>query len=60
MREDVLFKGSKSGLELVINQSADFTAILDQLKDKLEAAAHFFTGNTGIRVISGTSKLTGT
>ncbi|SDE73225.1 septum site-determining protein MinC [Sporomusa acidovorans] len=59
MREDVLFKGSKGGLELVINQSADFTAILEQLKDKLESAAHFFTGNSGVRVISGTNKLTG-
>lgn len=59
MREDVLFKGSKGGIELVINQSADFTVILEQLKDKLESATHFFTGNTGVRVVSGTNTLTG-
>jgi len=59
MREDVLFKGSKGGLELVINQSADFTDILEQLKEKLESAANFFIGSTGIRVVSGTNSLTG-
>lgn len=59
MREDVVFKGNKVGLELVINQAADFTAILEQLKDKLESAAHFFTGSTGVRVLSGTKTLTG-
>lgn len=59
MREDVVFKGSKDGLELVLNQAADFTVILEQLKDKLESAAHFFTGATGIKVSSGTNTLTG-
>lgn len=59
MQEDVLFKGSKGGLELVINQSVDFTIILEQLKDKLESAAHFFTGSTGVKVVSGTNTLTG-
>ncbi|TWH48218.1 septum site-determining protein MinC [Sporomusa sp. KB1] len=59
MREDVLFKGSKGGLELVINQAADFTDILEQLKEKLESAANFFIGSTGIRVVSGTNSLTG-
>lgn len=59
MREDVVFKGSKGGLELVINQTADFNAILEQLKDKLESAAHFFTGSTGVKVVSGKNKLTG-
>ena len=59
MQEDVLFKGSKGGLELVINQSADFTVILGQLKDKLESAANFFTGSTGVKVVSGTNTLTG-
>ncbi|WP_371371527.1 septum site-determining protein MinC [Sporomusa aerivorans] len=59
MREDVVFKGSKSGLELVINQSADFSAILEQLKEKLESAAHFFAGGSGVKVLSWTSALTG-
>ncbi|CVK20426.1 MULTISPECIES: septum site-determining protein MinC [Sporomusa] len=59
MREDVVFKGSKDGLELVLNQTADFTAILEQLKEKLESAAYFFTGSTGVKVSSGTNTLTG-
>lgn len=59
MREDVVFKGSKDGLELVLNQTADFTVILEQLKEKLESAAHFFTGSTGVKVSSGTNTLSG-
>ncbi|MBP2634928.1 MAG: minC [Firmicutes bacterium] len=59
MREDVVFKGSKGGLELVINQSVDFALILEQLKEKLESAAQFFAGSTGVRIISGTNRLNG-
>lgn len=59
MREDVAFKGSKGGLELVINQTADFTVILEQLKEKLESAAHFFNGSTGVRIVSGNTSLSG-
>jgi len=58
MRENVIFKGGKGGLELVINEAADFTAILAQLKEKLEAAAYFFTGSTGVKVASGHCSLT--
>ena len=58
MREDVVFKGSKGGLELVINQTADFSVILEQLKDKLKSAAHFFAGSTGVKVLSGAKTLT--
>ena len=59
MREDVVFKGSKGGLELVINQSVDFVVILEQLKEKLESAAQFFAGSTGVRIVSGTNTLKG-
>ena len=59
MQEDVVFKGSKGGLELVINQAVDFAVILEQLKEKLESAAQFFTGSTGVKVVSGTTMLTG-
>jgi septum site-determining protein MinC len=59
MREDIVFKGNKGGLELVIKESVDFTAILEQLKEKLESAAHFFTGNAGIKVVAGSNSLTG-
>ncbi|WP_425060625.1 Septum site-determining protein MinC [Sporomusa carbonis] len=59
MREDVVFKGGKGGLELLINESADFAVILEQLKDKLESAAHFFTGSAGVKVLSGSTIFTG-
>ncbi|SMC83079.1 septum site-determining protein MinC [Sporomusa malonica] len=59
MREDIVFKGGKGGLELVINESADFTAILEQLKEKLESAAHFFTGSAGVKVVAGSNLFTG-
>ncbi|QDR80126.1 septum site-determining protein MinC [Sporomusa termitida] len=59
MREDIVFKGNKGGLELVINESVDFTSLLEQLKEKLESAAHFFTGNAGVKVVAGSNSLTG-
>lgn len=59
MREYVVFKGGKGGLELVINQTADFTAIIEQLKEKLESAAHFFAGSPGVKIVSGTKDLNG-
>lgn len=58
MREDIVLKGGKGGLELVINESADFTAILEQLKEKLESAAHFFTGSTGVKVVADSKLFT--
>ena len=59
MREDIVFKGHKGGLELVINESVDFTSLLEQLKEKLESAAHFFTGNAGVKVVADSNSLTG-
>lgn len=59
MQEDVVFKGSKGGLELVINQAVDFTVILEQLQDKLAAAANFFTGGTGVKIVPNAISLTG-
>ena len=38
MSEDVVFKGSRSGLQLIFDQTVDFTSILKQLKAKLESA----------------------
>lgn len=59
MREDIVFKGNKGGLELVINEAVDFSSLLAQLREKLESAAHFFTGSAGVKVVAGSSLLTG-
>ncbi len=45
MREDIVFKGSRDGLLLVMNGAVEFENIVEQLKVKLEAAVNFF--NTG-------------
>lgn len=48
MREHVVFKGNRDGLQLWLNEAADFNEILCQLKTKLESAAKFF--NQGMQV----------
>ena len=58
MREEVVFKGYRDGLQLVWNESADFSSILEQLKDKLEAATDFFTKGTKIKVVPKGQELT--
>ncbi|BBB89751.1 MAG TPA: septum site-determining protein MinC [Methylomusa anaerophila] len=58
MREDVVFKGSKGGLQLILNASADFSHILDQLKTKLESAAHFFTSGATVNLTPECGDLT--
>lgn len=58
MREEVVFKGYRDGLQLVWNQSADFSSILEQLKAKLESATNFFTDGTTIKVVPAGKKLT--
>ncbi len=46
MQNNVVFKGGKNGLRLVINKSVDFADIFEQLKSKLEAAGDFFAKTT--------------
>jgi len=58
MREYVMFKGSRNGLQLVLDDSADFTVILDTLKAKLESAVVFFTKGTTVEVPSKVRVLT--
>lgn len=48
----VKFKGSKSGLQLVLDEAADFSAIEDEIKDKLESGSNFFCKGTMIQVVS--------
>lgn len=50
MRECVVFKGSRHGLQLVIDSSVDFELILDHLRSKLESAIDFFTAGVKIKV----------
>lgn len=50
MSEDVVFKGSRSGLELVFNEAAEFSSIIEQLKVKLDSAIHFFGKGTTVNV----------
>ena len=42
MSEDVMFKGSRYGLQLVFSDTAEFSSIEKQLKNKLESALIFF------------------
>ena len=48
----VKFKGSRSGLQLVLDEAADFSAIEDEIKDKLESGSIFFCKGTMILVVS--------
>ncbi|MDU2066037.1 MAG: septum site-determining protein MinC [Sporomusaceae bacterium] len=50
MRKTVVFKGYRDGIELIIDQSADFSAILAQLRTKLESAANFFMAGAVVKV----------
>lgn len=58
MREAIVFKGTRDGIHLLINQSVDFAAILDQLKTKLDEAADFFTAGTVVKVPAAVKFLT--
>lgn len=50
MNKDVVFKGSRTGLQLVLNESVEFSDILIQLRNKLESAMGFFGKGTTIHV----------
>lgn len=50
MRQYVMFKGSRNGLQLVLDDSVDFSIILENLKTKLESAVVFFTEGTIVEV----------
>jgi septum site-determining protein MinC len=58
MQEDVIFKGSKEGLQLLLSETADFCNILQQLKEKLESAANFFTKGCTVKVPGASRVLT--
>lgn len=51
MREDVVFKGSKIGLQLFLNESNDFKIIVDKLISKLESSIEFFGKGTVVNFL---------
>ena len=50
MSEDVVFKGSRTGLQLVFNERVEFSSVVEQLKIKLESAINFFGKGTTVNV----------
>lgn len=54
--DSVAFKGSREGVLLVIDETADFAVIIARLREKLAAAEGFFSGAT-ITVDSGRRQL---
>lgn len=53
MNEGVVkFKGSRSGLQLLLDEAADFSAIEDEIKGKLDSGSNFFCKGTLIQVVS--------
>lgn len=58
MREDVVFKGSKTGLHLLLSETADFGEVMYQLKGKLDSAAQFFRNGAIVNISSAARILT--
>ncbi|HWR41196.1 MAG TPA: septum site-determining protein MinC [Patescibacteria group bacterium] len=50
MREAVVLKGSRNGLRLVLDETADFGLVVDQLRTKLDSATNFFTAGTAVQL----------
>lgn len=50
MREDVVIKGSRDGLLLVVNEAVEFEHMVEQLKAKLGSAVNFFTPGTVVQI----------
>ena len=51
--EIVKFKGSRSGLVLVLDTTADFAAIEQDIRTKLESGSNFFRRGTVIQILPG-------
>lgn len=58
MREYVIFKGSRNGLQLMLDESVAFDVILENLKAKLESAVDFFTKGTNVEIPAQVRALT--
>ena len=53
MTQDVIFKGSKEGLYLVLNAKQDFEVIKKKLKEHLEKSEFFFKGSPDVILETG-------
>ena len=51
MREDIVFKGSKIGLQLFLNEDNDFKSLTDKLIAKLDASIEFFGKGTVVNFL---------
>lgn len=49
MRDYVVFKGSRNGLQLLFDESAEFEVVLEQLRHKLESAMDFFSAGASVQ-----------
>lgn len=50
MSEDVVFKGSRAGLQVVFDETVEFATVLRELKMKLETAIDFFGKGTTVSI----------
>ncbi|WP_245754889.1 septum site-determining protein MinC [Pelosinus propionicus] len=50
MREYVVFKGSRNGLQLVLDATVDFEILIENLAAKLESAVDFFSRGTTVEL----------
>ena len=44
IKEEAVFKGTRDGLLIVLDDECEFKQVVDNLKTKLEAARGFFQG----------------
>lgn len=54
MEEDIVFKGTREGVLVLLNDGQDFDTLRKRLKEKLDANSHFFSG---AEVIVDTGKM---
>lgn len=50
MSEDIVFKGVRGEIQLILNDTADFAVVLEQLRGKLASAADFFSRGATIKL----------
>ncbi len=55
-KQDVVFRGTKDGLELILNDAQDFAVLRDKLKEYLKKAESFFT-DSDVVLDTGTASL---
>lgn len=56
MREAVVLKGTRGALQLIVDETAEFNSVFQQLKLKLENAAEFFASGMKINLSAETGR----